>query len=73
MEIKYFADHFEIDGQAVLVTSNGRTADDSAARPVSKEERSRLMGVRYINRTVIDEGRLGDVIREIVEEKRASV
>ena len=32
-----------------------------------------MMGVRYINRTVIDEGRLGDVIREIVEEKRASV
>ncbi len=73
MEIKYFADHFGIDGQAVLVTSNSRTADDSAARPVSKEERSRMMGVRYINRTVIDEGRLGDVIREIVEEKRASV
>ena len=60
MEIKYFADHFGIDGQAVLVTSNSRTADDSAARPVSKEERSRMMGVRYINRTVIDEGRLGD-------------
>lgn len=73
MEIKYFADHFGIDGQAVLVTSNSRTADDSASRPVSKEERSRLMGVRYINRTVIDEGRLGDVIKEIVEEKRANV
>lgn len=73
MEIKYFADHFGIDGQAVLVTSNSRTADDSSSRPVSKEERSRLMGVRYINRTVIDEGRLGDVIREIVEEKRVKI
>ena len=26
------------------------------------------MGVKYINRTVIDEGRLGEVIKEIVEE-----
>lgn len=55
------------------MTSNSRTADDSSSRPVSKEERSRLMGVRYINRTVIDEGRLGDVIREIVEEKRVKI
>ena len=33
-----------------------------------REERSRKMGVKYINRTVIDEGRLGEVIKEIVEE-----
>ena len=68
MEIKYFADHFGIDGQAVLVTSNSRTADECIGRPDVREERSRKMGVKYINRTVIDEGRLGEVIKEIVEE-----
>ena len=68
MEIKYFADHFGIDGQAVLVTSNSRTADEYIIRHGSKAERSRMMGVKYINRTVIDEGRLGETIRQIVEE-----
>lgn len=68
MEIRYFADHFGIDGQAILVTSNSRTADEFITRRTGREERSRLMGVKYINRTVIDEGRLGEVIRAIVEK-----
>lgn len=68
MEIKYFADYFGIEGQAILVTSNYRTADSNEDRPLMREERSRLMDVKYINRTVIDEGRLGAVIKQIVEE-----
>ena len=68
MEIKYFADHFGIDGQAVLVTSNSRTADGAVMRRGGKAKRSRMMGVKYINRSVIDEGRLGETIRQIVEE-----
>lgn len=68
MEIRYFADHFGIDGQAVLVTSNSRTADELIARQNGRKERSRLMEVKYINRTVIDEGRLGEVIRAIIEK-----
>ena len=72
-EIKYFADHFGIDGQAVLVTSNSRTADDAVQGPDSRAVRSRLMGVKYINRTVIDEGKLGDAIRNITEQREESV
>ena len=72
-EIKYFADHFGIDGQAVLVTSNSRTADEAVQGADGRAERSRLMGVEYINRTVIDEGRLGDAIRKITEQREESV
>ena len=72
-EIKYFADHFGIDGQAVLVTSNRRTADEAVQGADGRAERSRLMGVEYINRTVIDEGRLGDAIRKITEQREESV
>ena len=68
MEIKYFADHFGIDGQVVLVTANGRTVDEVTASSANKKERSSLMDVRYINRTVIDEGRLGEVLGEMVEK-----
>lgn len=72
MEIKYFADYFGIEGQAILVTSNHLTKDSSVNRPIMREERSRLMGVEYINRTVIDEGRLEAAIREIVEKSQQS-
>ena len=71
-EIKYFADHFGIDGQAVLVTSNCRTADEAVQGADGRAKRSSLMGVKYINSTVIDEGRLGEAIREITEQKEAS-
>lgn len=71
-EIKYFADHFGIDGQAVLVTSNCRTADEAVQGADGRARRSSLMGVKYINSTVIDEGRLGEAIREITEQKEES-
>ena len=61
LEIKYFADHFGIDGQAVLITSNPDQTNRCA-------ERSRMMGVEYIDRTMIEEGRLEERIREIVQQ-----
>ena len=39
MEIKYFADHFGIDGQAVLVTSNSRTQMNVLEDRMSEREK----------------------------------
>ena len=68
MEIKYFSEHFGIDGQAVLVTSNSKTAGQKDGQAGGREERSRLMGVKYINRPIIDEGKLGETLNAIIEE-----
>ena len=60
-EIKYFADYFGIDGKAILITSNegtGKKQKKDNAKLI--EERSRKMGVYYIDRQMI-----GDEIQDM--------
>lgn len=77
-EIQYFADYFGIDGKAILITSNWRTAEKenrTDAKLVSS--RSNKMKVYYIDRDMLGEsipdmasGRLAKYIRNIFEGKK---
>lgn len=61
-EIKYYADYFGIDGKAILITSNeGTTKKQNNAKLI--EERSKKMGVYYIDRQMI-----GDEISDMKQD-----
>lgn len=75
-EIKYFADHFGIDGKAILITSNWKTGDKqdrNNMKPIS--ERSKKMQVYYIDREMLGESddmmskRLAKYIQNIIDSK----
>ena len=53
-EIKYYADYFGIDGKAILITSNEGTSQKQNNSKLI-EERSKKMGVYYIDRQMIGE------------------
>ena len=74
-EIKYYADYFGIDGKAILITSNeGTTKKQNNAKLI--EERSKKMGVYYIDRQMIGDelsdmkqGNLSTYLQNIFDRK----
>ena len=61
-EIRYFAEHLGVRGKAILVCSNKNERAFQTVR-----QRADIMGVYFITRTVIKEGKLGEAFQRILD------